>query len=75
MNKSIQINSNCINNLNQELFKKQCFQRFIKYRSRGFQLSESMNLIIPMITTEFLEYESLFNKIAEKHPNSLIEYH
>ena len=75
LNKSIQINSNCINNLNQELFKKQCFQRFIKYRSRGFQLSESMNLIIPMITTEFLEYESLFNKIAEKHPNSLIEYH
>jgi hypothetical protein len=75
LNKTIQINPTCIENFNQELFKEQCFKRFIKYKSRGFKLSDSMNLIIPMITNEFLEYESLANNsIVENISNILNEY-
>ena len=76
LNKRIEINPICVEDLDEEIFKQQCFKRFIKYKSREFELYNSMNLAIPMITNEFSEYESLVstNNYLGNISNSLIEY-
>ena len=44
MKKVIQININCPNqHLYPKQFKKQCVTRFLKYRSKGFKLSDDIN--------------------------------
>jgi hypothetical protein len=65
MNKEIIINVTCPQLLFPERFKKRCFKRFLKYKSRGFKLSDNMNFLIPMITNEYLEYELSANNRIE----------
>ena len=75
LDKRIEINLICVEYFDEENFKQQCFKRFIKYKSRKFELSNSMNLVLPMITNEFLEYESLVNNNSLGNvSNILIEY-
>ena len=58
LNKIIQLNPMCPKlHTNDETLKINRFKRFIKYKYKGYTLSDKMNNFVPMITNDLLEYE------------------
>jgi hypothetical protein len=62
-NKTIKLNQWCPNlNTEKDSFILKRFHRLLKYKSRGYKLSESMNTLLPGITHDFIKYEESINE-------------
>ena len=49
--------------INLDEFKQQSFENLVKYKSRGYHLCDSINVLIPNFVEEFREYEESLNNI------------
>ena len=64
MEKKMKLNPTCPNLIDLEQFKLAIFERLIKYKSRGYELCESIDTFIPMFTQKFVEFEASLNNIV-----------
>jgi predicted transcriptional regulator len=50
----------------EESLKLKRLKRCLKYKSKGYKLSVSMNMLVPMITEDVIQYEKTIKDTVQK---------